>query len=414
MNRRFCAWVGAIIISVGLVSAASAQALPGGALPGGVTPAASPAAAGPVIPPAAETASDATPYTPQIHAFIQTQLLALSGADYSAQTAARDALRKMLTRGSTPSYYAVFCREWVAACTAALTKTPPPALGLRLNVGIVTSTLTDNGQTMDPSAVTGAEQLVALLLSDSSPSVSMWGIKASRPLIVLRVQAPKPAIDTWPVVTSLVAAIKKHQSTELAGFMAQDCYSALAVREIPGLNADKLKSLQPNLVPPILDILAARTDQYKGGSIQSPGAEREIATFLASQYSSVDAASKKRIVQELVNLVTYAGQRSDQYINSRNDLAQMRDMLKYESSALKVIANDKQVDTSLSWLSAIPPASSPVEIVAHTKLVANVMKTVFSWLTVPASIPVIEPPAPIVKPVAPAATPATPGTTPAR
>jgi hypothetical protein len=410
MNCRLAVWVVSIFTCVALAGSAVAQALPAGGASSGASAAASGAAAAPTIPPAAETASDATQYAPAIRAFIAYELKILSGSDSVAATAARDAVRKTLTRGSTPSYYGVFCREWSTACTAALVKNPPSPLGMRLNIAILTNVLTDNGQTMDPSALSSAESLVDLLLGDSAASVSIWGVKSARPLVMLRMQLPdtgagKHAVDATPMVADIVAAVRKHQKSELSGFITEDAYSTLAIKEIPGLTDDKVKAMQPPLVEPILDILALRVGQYKDGAIPCPGAERTISTFLSGQYKVVQLSTQKRMVQLLVNLEVYSGQRADQYINHKANLAQLRDMLKYVTSSIKVIANDKTVDTSLSWLEAIPPSATPPEIAAHTVLVPGAVKPVFSWLVNPPAIPVMDPP-PLTKVDAPA--PATP------
>jgi hypothetical protein len=280
--------------------------------------------------------------------------------------------------------------------------------------------LTDNGQTMDASAITapmGAESLVNQLLNDSSATVSLWGIKAARPLVMLKMQAG--AISTSTIVKNIVEAVKKHQppvprtkesedQSAVSGFLVEDAYGALAVKEIPSQTDDNVKKLQPPLVDPILDILALRVAQYKDGAVPSPGAELAVSTFLSGQYHNVPLATQKRMVQLLVNLETYAGQRSDQYINNKADLAQLRKMLQYVASALKVIANDRSVDNGLGWITTMPPSATPPEIVAHTKLVAAVIKPVLTWVTDSPEIPVMDPP-PMIKAPAPA-TPA-PGST---
>jgi hypothetical protein len=414
MNRRLCVWVVSIFTGVALVSTAVAQALPGGATaPGSSGQTAVPApsspgtSTGPTIPVSAETAADANTYASAIRSFIQYQLNILTGSDYQAQTGAREAIRKVLTRGSTPSYYAVFTNEWKAACMPLLTKTPPLSIAVRLNIGIITATLTDNGQTMDRSAWKSADDVVNQLLGDEKASVSLWGIKAARPLVMLRMQDGEKGISSSTVVAGIVNAVKKHQKSEISGFVTEDAYNDLAVKEIPSQNDDAVKKLQPPLVDPILDILEVRVAQYKDGKIPSPGAERTIATFLSGLYKQVSPASQKRMVQLLVDLETYSGKRADQYINDRTDLNQLREMLKYVTSALKVIADDKQVDTALSWLSAIPPAATPPDIYHYTQLVPGIMKSALSWVATPPEIPDMAPP-PFKSTPAPA-TPATGG-----
>jgi len=410
MNRRLCVWVGSIFTCAVMVGAtvpgsALAQVPPSGLQPSPTAPSSPAASTGPAIPPAAQTVVNANQYAADIRAFIQYQLGVLTGSDLAAVPAARDALRKQLSRGSTPSYYAVFCREWCIDCTSILNKVPAPPLSVRLNIAIVTSTLTDNGQTMDASAVPAVEQLAILLLNDSTPSVSLWAIKAARPLVPLRMQAAdvngKSAVA--PIADAIVSAVNKHKGSELGGYLAQDGYGALKVTEIGGLTAAQVKPLQPMVVDPMLDILELRVNQYKDGAILCPGAEREIATFLASQFPNVPLKTQKRMVQLMVTLEAYAGQRSNQYINDKAELSQMREMLKYVASALKVISNnDPNVEKGLLWLSSIPPAATPFDIFQHTKLVAGVMQAAFPWVTEPAAIPTMEQPEQI-KPPAPAA-----------
>lgn len=201
--------------------------------------------------------------------------------------------------------------------------------------------------------------------------------------------------------------------------MTSDAYAALVIKpiDIPNLTAQQVSTLVPPLASPILDILEMRLSQLKNGvipasgdkpgGVQSPGAEHDIGTFLSTNYPLVSPANQKRIVQDLVNLLTYIGQRAALYQNSKDDMAQIRDELRYVASPVKVIVSSAA--SGLTWLLAPPPASTPDEILSKTKLVYNLIHQDpgFTWLVPPGDVVPIEPPAPeSVKPAGP------PGTTP--
>jgi len=209
MNRRLCVWVGSILGSFSLASITAGQA-------------AAPAAAGTVIPPAALIAASEAPYASAINSFIQEQLVALSGSDFAAQTAAREKLKAALARGDSSAYYSTFAKDWCTACAAILAKNPP--VGVRLNIGIVSSTLADNGRTLD------AQPIIMQLLNDREPCVVLWGIKATRPLVQVLVQSqPAKTVADSPLLSAIVTAVKNCGKSDVSGFATTDAYSALAV-----------------------------------------------------------------------------------------------------------------------------------------------------------------------------------------
>jgi hypothetical protein len=385
MNRRLCVWVGSILGCLSFNALASGQVL---ALPPGVAPASG-------IPLQAENATDETPYLASINNFISDQLAALTGTDFSAQTAARQKLVAALVRGSTAPYYSAFAKSWSTACLAVIAKNPP--LGVRLNIAIVTATLTDSGQPPE------AEPLVVKLLGDREPVVILWAIRAAKPLIIVLIQNP-PAFVASPLAGAIVSAVKKCGSSDVSGFVTTDAYGALVVKSIAGKPAAQVNPLLPPLVGPVLDILEFRIAQHAAGTVQSPGAERDIATWLSGNYAALKPADQLRMVQLLVKLETYAGQRCDLYQNDKKQLTQVREMLKYVASALKVIGgNGASVVNGLNWLTGMPPAAPPADIYSHTKTVFPTMNLVFPNLTAPPAIPVIAPPPPpVVKPATPA------------
>jgi hypothetical protein len=117
----------------------------------------------------------------------------------------------------------------------------------------------------------------------------------------------------------------------------------------------------------------------------------------------VPPATQARIVTDLVDLITYVGVRANLYQN-KDDLAQIRSMLSYTTSALKVI--DPASASKLSWLTAIPPAATPAEILSHTSVVWSTVQSDadFKSLPKPADLTPMAPPPPAepTKPGAPA------------
>jgi hypothetical protein len=407
MNRRFSAAVVACGLALGglawggfpLDRVAVGQALP-------------PVAG---LPPGVQSATVEGPDDKlAISKFVTDQFAILVGTNFTAQSNARKALMAQLSRGSTPAYYTEFSRAWSTAATAALAKNPP--ISIRLNIAIVTQTLADNSLILDP------EPLVVQLINDKDPSVSLWGIKAAKPLVLGLLQLPKGSgkapVLSHPTVAAVVDAVKRHGKSDIAGIIASDAYNSLVVTAIPDVNVAQVNAMVPPLVEPLLDILEFRISQYKDGvpasagkltGPQNPGAEHTIGTFLSTSYNYVTPALQKRIVQDLVNLLTYVGDRAALYQNSKDDLAEIRDMLRYVASPLRVLVPSPAVVNGLSWFVPAPPACKPDEILDHTKNVYGLISKdpSFTWLAKPADVVPIDPPAPIdAKP-----TTGTPGTT---
>jgi hypothetical protein len=307
-----------------------------------------------------------------------------------------------LVRGSTPAYYSTFAKDWTTASQAIIARNPP--LAVRLNIAIVTFTLADNGQTPD------AIPLTVQLLNDHEPCVMLWGIKAARPLVILLATSPAvtkglkqvPAVTASPLPAAIVNAVKRCGNSEVSGFATTDAYAALVVKEIPGLAPPQVQLLVPPLADPVLDIIEYRVSQHAEGVVQSPGAERDISTWLSGVYPSLQPTQKTRLVQLLVDLDTYAGKRADLYENDKKDFGALRTMLEYVSSALKVIGGP-QVGNNLDWLTTIPPAATPAQIDQHTTAVYSIMVVPCPNIKAPPAIKTIAPPPPPAAPVAPTA-----------
>jgi hypothetical protein len=369
----------------------------------------------PVFSNAVESAADKL----SIATYINTEYAQLSGTDPVAQTAARKALISVLPRGVTPAYFTEFGKAWATTVTAGLAANPPVAV--RLNIAIVTATLTDNGEMTDAPT----ESVVVALLGDKDPCVVLWGVRAAHPMVqwILLLGNPgqaNPPIVTRPLVGAIVKAVKKNGTSDVAGFITTDAYAALAVDQIPRQLAAAVQALVPPLVNPILDILEFRLTQYKDGvlpasggklgPVQSPVAEKVIGTFLSVNKTP---ANEKRIVQDMLDLLSFLGQRAALYQNSTYDLAQIRDTLRYTASALKVLVPSIAQGQALGWFFPPPPACTPKEMLDHSKAIyPEIHKDpLFSTITQPPDVVPIEPP-PLVNPAKPIAGPGTtpPGT----
>jgi hypothetical protein len=408
MNRRISVWVGSILglgwgflwfaaVAAGQDSPDTSSLGTSGAGISGIT-------AGTIIPAAALAAPSEAPYAAAINGFIQEQLTALSGTDYAAQTTAHDKLKAALSRGDSPAYYSTFARDWSANAAAILAR--GPALGVRLNIAIVSATLAENGETLD------VQPLVLQLLKDREPCVVLWGIKAARPLVLVLVEnQPAATVEASPLLSAIVGAVRNCEKSDVSGFATVDAYSALAV-SIPGKTEQEMKAYRPPLVKSVLDVVQLRVSQHADGLVQSPGAERYIATWLSGTFPDLASNPREqtRLVQLLVDLETYVGQRADLYQYDKKAMQQIREMLKYVTSALKVIG-EPGVGSRLDWLTGIPPAAKPEDIFAKTREVYGTMNLVFNTIIKPAEIPVIAPPppppvpTPAVKPAAPVPTP---------
>jgi hypothetical protein len=380
MNRRFCVWAGSILASVCFAGFTAGQAVSPAAPAAGASSTAT-------IPLAAYGAADEAPYKSAIETFIKDQLTALTGTDAVVASGAREKLKGALPRGSSASYYSTFGKAWSAGCSSAIAKSVP--LSVRLNIAIVTRQLADVGQTLE------IQSLVIELLNDREPAVAWWGIKAANPLIIVLIQNPPvgnvPAVIASKVPDAIVGAVKKCGKSELSGFATVDAYAALRVTTIPGKSDLQIKPLLPPLVKPILDVLEFRISQHFAGLVQMPGAERDISTWLSKVYPDASSTEQMRTVQLLVNLETYVGQRSVLYQNNKKDLAQIREMLKYVASALKIIGGGgPALVNQLNGLTLLSPSATPVEIQARTDKVFGTMQLVFSSLKQPPALPVID------------------------
>jgi hypothetical protein len=286
-----------------------------------------------------------------------------------------------------------------------------------LNTAIVTATLTDNGQILDP------ETLVVAIIGDKEPCVALWGIKAARPLIKVILQLPggaQPAILSHPTVGAIIDAVKRTGNSDVSGILVTDAYGALIVKDIPGLTQPQVNLLLSPLVGPVLDVLEFRLKQLKEGvlpasggklaGVQSPGAEKDIGTFLSTNYDKTSPANQKRIIQDLVNLLTFIGDRAVLYQNNKNEMALIRDELRYVASPLAVLVPSAR--SNLTWLLLPPPDCTPDQIKTHTDKVFSIIAADpgFKSLSQPPDVVAIEPP-PVETPktVTPAGTPA-PGT----
>jgi hypothetical protein len=342
-----------------------------------------------------KNATNADSYAKDIRAFIQDQVTLLQAPDDAGQTQARDKLiAQCSTRSSvSPSFATVYSREWANAAKPLMALGNP--MRLRLNVAIVTAELAENGRSLE------LEPISEQILGDREGCIILWGIRTARALIPIILQQPSVIVSGKSVspiaasklIAALVNAVKSHGSSDLSGFLTLDAYRALIARDIPGMTEDDIKRLTPPLVVPVLAILEFRLAQYAKGAIPMPDAEREVTTFLSSNYAAVPA-EQQRIVEDLVQLVTYAGQRSSLYASSKQDMSRLRDMLINAAQALNVIANNPGVASGLIWLRQIPPSASPTDIDAHTSAVWQTLNLVFQKLPKPPAIPTITAPPP--------------------
>jgi hypothetical protein len=400
MNRRLCVRVVSILCGFCCLASILPSRLALGQLAPATTVALPPA----VIGASALTAADKLSIT----TFVKAQFGSLSGTDPVAQTAARKALIAALPRGAGAPYLAEFGKDWANAVTAGFALNPPVAV--RLNTAIVTATLTDNGQVTDVPT----ESVVVLLLGDKDPCVVLWGVRAAKPMVQWMLMLgtagqANPPIATRPLVGAIVKAVKNNGTSEIAGFIASDAYTALAVDQIPGQTAAQVQALVPPLVSPILDILEFRLSQYKSGvlpanggklgPVQAPSAEKVIGAFLSAQATP---ANTKRIVQDMLDLLSFLGQRAVLYQNNSADLQQIRDTLRYTASTLKVLVPSIATTPELSWFFPLPPACTPKDMLEHSKPIYGLIHKDpgFATITQPPDVVSIEPP-PLVDPSKP-------------
>ncbi len=406
MNRRVCVWIGSILgcgLAWGTAGGLTASTAFGQVAPAS-PPAPVPVATVPATIVAAQGQANALPSTGVIRAFIATELTALGSANPVTAQSARMTLEAACPRAAavTTSFRGVYAQQLSAAAVPLLV--PATSLPTRVKLGVV---ITDVGNSI-MSVGNDAQGLnllpaVQKLLADPNDAAALWGMKAARPMVVcLVVQPGGPGTTT--LFKNVVNAVAKHTTGNLAGFIATDAYRALVVNptQVPGLQQVAVRPLLKPLFDPVMDLLELRTKQYATGLIPAPDAERDVPLFLSRDFTPpagqpplMTNPQKTRAVQDLVNLIDEAGQRSP--LATVPQLAQLRETLTLAGSALNVMS----AGTAMRGLATLPLAATAPVMMAQTSTAFPNMTTPFPGLVKPPVLPAIAPPAP------PA--PATPG-----
>jgi hypothetical protein len=359
MNRRVCVCIG-LFVWCGLLT--------GGALAQTTT-------AGPTIPMSAKNATDATTSRATIAQFIQSQIISLLSDDPAIQKTARDRLIAECPAGSSGSYFDVYGHELNAAVMAAMNRNPLPPLRVRLNMAVVVETVARVGQT------TQVRDAVIAMMNDPSDAVALWGMKAAAQVLPQVLQNPV-LLANDKLLPAFLSSVKLHPG---AGFVASEAYRALSLANVAGINPNQVQQLIPHVIKPMLDVLEFRVSLYQSGIPDNAEAEKTVATFFNStNYNAAGPADQHRIIQDMVNLITLAGEQS---LNANKpQLAEIIDVLKYAAQELIVVSQNPAVTNALVSLTQLAPGSSPQSIEQKTKTVYGALQTVFQYLQQPPTI----------------------------
>jgi hypothetical protein len=382
MNRRVCVWIGSVLGCAlcwtagidGTGARAFGQELPPTGAAAVLAPLL-PLQGAASIPPAVETSTIGT--------FVAAEVADLNSPDGQTVTNARAALVAGCPRSAGAPYHTAYATEVSAAVVKALSNAGTP-LPVKVNLGVVVERVATN------SGATQVQPAVLKLLADRSDAVAYWGCKAARPLVMSVVLQPG-FTGRSPLFAAVVASVKQHADSGMAGYIAVEAYRALVVNpnNVPGTPAaDVWPKLRP-LYNPVLSLLALRTGLYAKGMVPSPDAEVGVPTFLskAGQYTP---QQKALAVQELVDLLDAAGQRV-QALTVPQQLAELRPTLQNAASALDVFSGTNLLDK----IYHMPPGITAANMAALCQTVYPTMQLQFRDLKKPPTLPPL--------PVAPAA-----------
>ena len=388
MNRRACVWIGSVL-GCALSWRAAGFGMTSPAL-GQVAPAAT-AALTPL-----QTATTVSPAQQSgvIGKFVADQVEQLGSPVPATVTAARAAMIAAVPRAPLPtaSYRSAFAAELSAATVKAMSAAATP-LSVKVNLGVIVSAVATNSQAVE------LVPAVHALLIDRQDAVALWGCKAAKPLVIALIQQPSVATRT-PLFGDVVASVKTHGRSGLAGFLATEAYRALVVNvfNVPGVDSKNVPPLLKPLYDPVLDLLAVRTQMYADGIVPAPDAEVNVPTFLTTPGVPTTQKQRDRAVQELVDLLDWAGQRA-QTVTDPVVLGQLRATLQNAAGALDVFCNN----TALSNVVRMPFVITGPVMYQLTQKVHPTVQLSFPRLVKPPTLP------PLPPPTAPAGQPGVPG-----
>ena len=363
---------------------------------------AAPAAAGPAWIPvatlaAAQKATNATPFRPQIKAFIDSHVAGLQSANLVAQRAARDALRAGCPRGRngtliTTSYYSNYAGLLATAAGPLLA--PTQKLPLRVSLGVVVADVAENGSSLLLVPV------VETMLADPSAAVSLYGAKAAQPLVTALVLQPGGPGAGASLFKGLVDAVADPRHKEFSGYIAAEAYRALLVE--PGVHQGMAANALIPLYDPILDLVAVRTKQYADGVVPVPEAEQLMPTWISRDFATLpDDKQKRRCLQALLNLIDAAGGRAPLVPKSENlELRSLLNVVTRSAQAIDVMFDKVagRPGTPLANLARLSISSSGDQIAAQSALAYTNLTTaspaVAAMLVKPPTLPPMSPPPP--------------------
>jgi hypothetical protein len=324
--------------------------------------------------------------TNTIGTFVAAQVAALSSPDGPTVSSARATLVAGCPRSASAAYHNAYAAEVTTAVLKALSNAGTP-LPVKVNLGVVIERVATNSQ------ATQVQPAVLKLLADRSDAVAYWGCKAARPLVLTVVLQPGFSGKS-PLFAAIVASVKEHADSGMAGYIAVEAYRALVVNPnvVPGMPASTVWPLLRPLYNPVLDLLELRINLLAKGMLPSPDAEVGVPTFLskAGQYTE---AQKARAVQDLVNLLDEAGQRV-QSVTAAQQLAELRPTLENAASALDVFSGT----SLLSKIYHMSPGTDAPGIAALCQTVYATMQLQFKDLKKPPTLPPLPPPPPAAAP----------------
>ena len=355
MKRCASLRIGAALLATLMVSTVKAQAP-------------SAAATGPSLPTNVKNAPDATAFKSQIHDFVQGQISKIISEDAAAQKAAKTTLINECNSGNSPSFFDVYSAEISSQVVSALEQTP--TLRARLNLAYMVSEVARIGKS------TQLEPAVIALLKDPEDKVVLWALRAAQQEMKLILANPQ-ALAQSKLMAEIANSAKSHKS----GYVTTEAYRALLTE-----NATSAPKTVVPALPALLDVLELRESQYQAVIPDEPEADGSIATFLSRVYKDSPAPTQQRIVQLMVNFISFAGQQARNA--PKADVERMIPAIKNVAQGLNVICEfDQGTSSPLQAAMSTPNGSQGPEVYNRTKNVAaDLQKAKFTFLKIPPTI----------------------------
>ncbi len=255
-----------------------------------------------------------------------------------------------------------FLDEYANQLSTAMTNGAGPiakaSIRARLNAAIVVSRIADVGPSWRLAPV-----ISTFLAAGQPDAVTMWGLRAAKPVVLNSLVIGQPS----PLLKEIAPAVKNHPST----MVADEGYNALdPLNQTPAVAAA--------LVPVMLDVLAARAEQYKKGVPDEVGVDGKPVFALTRKniWDAMQPAQRLSAMQSTSNMLELISQHA-QKPDSKEQLPALGAQVKYCAQCLNFMppANGNAAfAAALAPAMNLPPVPSAADIQQAVKPIHDAIK----------------------------------------